>query len=605
MSLIALEALDGVISYGLNLAGALNPYLIVGYEQVIPREVSDEILSTLISHHLSHVSAAGMEAAGFYIAGCIGNCDLSSLCLYDPDVRDLHATDRFHINQCLAFFQKRPDIDLGIDKELAAVSKFRDAERACALTNATFRAWEQGRFQFAPAVERVLHTAQRKISQVLGVAPAFDQLRPKFGAGGTTQVQKRNACLATKLEQVPACSPNLAPFAGELLSLLGWGDGQTEYEVDVPIHLCKLEFVPKNVKTYRSIMVQPQLNSLYQAAVGEEIAHRIKKVGLDIHDQSKNQNWAWIGSLTGLAATLDLSSASDTIASRLVQHLLPTDWYELLEKFRCSEAIYEGKLLWLEQFSSMGNGFTFPLETLIFWALSSSVVDVHDAHSLIPVTVYGDDIIVPTGSAIPLARVLRDLGFTLNTSKSFWYGEFRESCGCDYVNGINVRPCFLSDAPSGASFFKLHNFYVERGDFIAAGFLESIIHPSIRLRGPAGFGDGHLHSLVWVSKTEGCKKGWSGFSFKTWASRPSLLKKTIREHFGYYNEKTHVFEWKARFRFHVQRIATYVAYQAERPGETQGSADEVVDARKRDDLSSFVTPGVSSVSRLKIGRAHV
>jgi hypothetical protein len=85
----------------------------------------------------------------------------------------------------------------------------------------------------------------------------------------------------------------------------------------------------------------------------------------------------------------------------------------------------------------MGNGYTFELESLLFWALAKSVTQVDDI-----VSVYGDDIIVPSAVVPTLQKVFDYVGFTLNMDKSFWTGQFRESCGKHYFNGYDVSPVY-------------------------------------------------------------------------------------------------------------------------------------------------------------------
>lgn len=568
--------------------------LIRYFDQELTVSETNDLSIVLAWHHLEQLTLPAMDPVRVALEKFILASDVLSICRYDlPSGWSSDAHNRYHVNQIIALFSKRADLGCDIDKELVAFTKFCESEKACEVTNRCFLLWGQGRFVFDPLVERVLHTAQRKISRVLGDCPALSTLVPKMGPGASTQVPKRNACLAEKLRQVPACSTNLAPLAGDLLSLMGWGDGQSEYEVDVPIHFSKLDFVPKNAKTFRGTMTQPALNSMWQGAVGEYIADQLKYVGIDIHDQSKNQHWAWLGSKVGIAATIDLSSASDTIATGLVQHLLSSDWFDLLFSLRCSEVLYEDTVFRLHQFSSMGNGFTFPLETLIFWALSASVVEIYDAHTIVPTLVYGDDIIVPVGSAVPLIKVLTALGFTPNPKKSFWEGTFRESCGCDYVSGINVRPYFIDGLLTGEDIFRIHNFYVKRGDAVFASCLAKVIEPTIRLRGPQGFGDGHLHSLAYVSRRVS-RKGWSGYTFETWTRKPVLLDEGVWSR--YLREKPKGFKWKEKAYYHAIRVATYAISLK---GESS-MVDHLKPVLKKHDNDGIVTPGTQGVHRTKI-----
>jgi hypothetical protein len=85
----------------------------------------------------------------------------------------------------------------------------------------------------------------------------------------------------------------------------------------------------------------------------------------------------------------------------------------------------------------MGNGFTFELETLIFFALSHSVCKRIVDEPFI--SVYGDDIIIPTGCSEAVIAFLRLCGFSINKEKSFTTGLFRESCGGDFFDGVPVR----------------------------------------------------------------------------------------------------------------------------------------------------------------------
>jgi len=99
-----------------------------------------------------------------------------------------------------------------------------------------------------------------------------------------------------------------------------------------------------------------------------------------------------------------------------------------------------------ELFSSMGNGFTFELESLVFFCLASSVCAVLEIPE--DVTVYGDDIILPTEAVSLLSEVLSFCGFEFNSAKSFWSTSgplFRESCGRHYLDGIDVTPFYVDE----------------------------------------------------------------------------------------------------------------------------------------------------------------
>lgn len=218
--------------------------------------------------------------------------------------------------------------------------------------------------------------------------------------------------------------------------------------------------VPKSAKTDRVICYEPHMNIWLQLKVGTYLKGRLLRAGVNLRDQSVNQRRALISSRTGDYATIDLSMASDTLALELVYELLPIDWAIYLDELR-SKKTYWPDGVWREnqKFSSMGNGFTFELESLIFYALASAVTP--------DVSVFGDDIICPTGKANEVIRVLASAGFVVNSAKSFTHGPFRESCGMDGFCGVDVTPVYLRKLPSSrGDVAKLHNAiraWCERG----------------------------------------------------------------------------------------------------------------------------------------------
>jgi len=450
--------------------------------------------------------------------------DLEFLCTYEPDYGSLSTYDCLTVRQITALWSKRSDIRLAVDRREVAVRKFIESEELCRMTNVAWRERAAGRFSLPRGVESKLFRAQRKISSILGDVPSFSDLKIRFGPGATTQVKKQKAHPRRKLSQELACSEDMIPILQSVLEEVPlWVDflGHTFREggdlvtVSSHIHDGKLVFVPKSAKTDRPVVVEPSLNTMFQAGIGDHIAARLRTRGIDIRDQRRNQIAARSGSIDGSLATLDLSSASDTISKELVFDLLPYEWADLLSHLRTSSVSYQGTSYRMEKFSSMGNGFTFPLETLIFYALACSCVKEVDEQI---VSVYGDDIIVPTYAYDDLVELLRVTGFVPNTAKSFSCGPFRESCGHDYHRGINIRPCYVKGPLAGYDLFRLHNFLWRQGDHDLASFLADFIGPQIRIYGPDGYGDGHLlgdHQL----RPHGRNYGWSGYTFETFTFR--------------------------------------------------------------------------------------
>lgn len=216
--------------------------------------------------------------------------------------------------------------------------------------------------------------------------------------------------------------------------------------------------VPKDVRKCRPISIEPSLNVFLQQGVGRWLGRHMKMCGFaDIHDgQAVNRRKA--GSLQN--GTIDLSNASDTISTELVKYLLPWDWYAVMDEIRSHNYAYRGNTGSYSNFSTQGNAFTFPLETLIFKAVVMAATGLGRGE----VTVYGDDIIVPLSSAEKAVEGLTIAGFTVNTEKSY-YGQhddirkfFRESCGADYFHGVLVTPVYYrKEARNDSDLATLYN----------------------------------------------------------------------------------------------------------------------------------------------------
>jgi len=222
----------------------------------------------------------------------------------------------------------------------------------------------------------------------------------------------------------------------------------------------KLDYVPKNYKSDRTIAKEPSMNMFIQKGFGSVIRKRLKRKGINLNDQSTNQFLAGLGSVTGSLATIDLSMASDCVSVELVRFLLPRDWFDGLDACRSKSGVDEsGRIVTYQKFSSMGNGFTFELESLIFWAIVSSVCDIrYTGIGRESISVYGDDIICPSAAARDVLRVLAVCGFEANLDKTFYEGPFRESCGKHYHNGHDVTPFYWKKSINDLhSLVVLHN----------------------------------------------------------------------------------------------------------------------------------------------------
>lgn len=206
--------------------------------------------------------------------------------------------------------------------------------------------------------------------------------------------------------------------------------------------------VPKNQEKVRTIAKEPLGNMCIQLAAGRYLSHALLLRGCDIScQQPRNRALAKLGSVDGSLATLDLSSASDCITPSLVEALFPDEWFDLLTSIRSPEISSDGVWYKLNMISTMGNGYTFPLMTLIIVSLIYAMRRVHGGPNLFVnwsnTAVFGDDIVIPVSEVSELVKLLKDAGFIVNLDKSYFSGPFRESCGGDYYRGVDVSPFYV------------------------------------------------------------------------------------------------------------------------------------------------------------------
>jgi len=133
----------------------------------------------------------------------------------------------------------------------------------------------------------------------------------------------------------------------------------------------RCSFAPKTTDCSRMICVEPSLNMFFQLGLGAVLEDRLRTYfKVDLRNQPfKNRRLAQLGSKTGNFSTIDLSSASDSISIELCRQILPGWFFDTLMELRSSQTEIDGRPVTLEMISTMGNGFTFPLQTIIFAVL--------------------------------------------------------------------------------------------------------------------------------------------------------------------------------------------------------------------------------------------
>jgi len=387
------------------------------------------------------------------------------------------ATLHFVANQFALLVRKYP-WNSGLvktDPESEAIKKFFRSELLCKRLNRRFFLYDN----FRSPHEESLRKMRSFIQYTIGLAPNIESIlgNSGFGAGASLGVHGNATNLGRKILSgkwtvSPGAStysflaicmdPNLRDVLLESksgISCYDWSKAKALFSSKAQyVANNKIAFVPKTAKTHRAIAVEPLLNGFVQKGADVFMRNCLKRIGIDLSDQRLNQNMARNGSFPGQDnpfVTIDLSSASDSISIGLVKTILPPDWFDFLNRIRSHSYVFRDKHYAYSKFCSMGNGFCFPLETLIFTAILIS------CGCGIPGTdfsVYGDDIIVRKDKAEEVLKLLKICGFSPNLNKTFLQGPFRESCGSDWFGGTDVRPYTLDYAlDSLESLFKWIN----------------------------------------------------------------------------------------------------------------------------------------------------
>ncbi len=412
-----------------------------------------------------------------------------------------------------------------------ALDKFREGEAQCAATNQRLPLLDSTAFRnlYGHSTREIFIIARGKIEQALGefcwkeCSALFG-----FGPGATTLLSRSKSDLYNKFGPKPDTTQQNLVLSYLATGFRGYSPGHLEPAVSLWAHQLmeggftapprtdlngftpfriaignKVTTVPKNAKTDRTIAIEPTLNMFIQKGVGSVIRRRLRRVGVDLNSQLHNQHLAYLGSVDGSLATIDLKSASDTVAKRLVELLVPAEWLHVMNMTRSHHGVLpSGEIVTYQKFSSMGNGFTFELESLIFWALSKAVIQYYNCKDR-RVGIYGDDIIVSTDVASQLLDVLSVAGFTPNTKKTFIAGPFRESCGKHYFHGVDVTPFYLRKEithaqPMFVAVNNLRRWVSRRAPGYTLGFKHWRAWMDIcpryyhRFRGPDGYGDSYF-----------------------------------------------------------------------------------------------------------------
>lgn len=256
--------------------------------------------------------------------------------------------------------------------------------------------------------------------------------------------------------------------------------------------------VPKTLKKPRLIAAESSERVWCQQNMRDYMYSMFEKTWIGdfvrLKDRRMNQEMARRASEHGLFATVDLSAASDRVTCDVVANLFRANPKVLHALHACRTRSIEiapellgstsAKILSLKKFSTMGSAVTFPVETLWFLCatLAACLVSrrlpfsMKSIRSLVGrVAVYGDDIVVPVDSVNLLLRGLELTYSKPNADKTFTVGNFRESCGLDVMDGVDVSPIYIRKVPDKTKPASIASCVDTRNGFYERKFLLHVV----------------------------------------------------------------------------------------------------------------------------------
>jgi len=403
-------------------------------------------------------------------------------------------------------------LQLPLDEEQAdeVIAKFKNTDKSLEFNPSDLSFRE----------ERMLRQARNLISRVLAnVDPKAAQIfAPRHGPGAVATGEKGAEKVIFKrwYRRLAAYFPYEEYFFYNQTHLCDDLEGFMAME-ELEAGTAKVVLVPKDSRGPRLISCEPLeyqwiQQGLMRVLVKTIQSHPLTAGYVNFTHQDVNRTLALRASKDGSMATLDMKDASDRVSWRLVQALFPQNWVDALSACRSTATkLPNGEVVTLNKFAPMGSAVCFPVEALVFWALSVAAVmyDI-DRVSLVSsprgshdddmnplyrfmsastmtrwrklasqsIYVYGDDIICRIEDQDTIRRFLPGFGLMFNDEKCCVGRSFRESCGCDAYKGVDVTPlkqratwCHRLPGTTYVSWVALHNALNLRGYFHACDFL--------------------------------------------------------------------------------------------------------------------------------------
>lgn len=320
-----------------------------------------------------------------------------------------------------------------------AQADFEDTDSSCAIWN-EFAKTHHGQHLF--------RSARQYIGRVIGRID-WRSIVPSHGPGSVFPPCKPDE--KSRFLTYYPCIQEYYPYDQNFWSL-------PEYWTEIMVHesrgriseatriTAKLVAVPKDSRGPRLICVHPKESIWIQQGQRRLLERAIESSPLtegkiNFTDQTVNGSLAMSSSVTRELCSLDMKEASDRISCELVRSLFGDHAYKYLSCSRASHIkLIDGRVIELQKWAPMGNCLTFPVQSLIFWAVVRAGIRSRYGANCADVYVFGDDILFPSKYYAGVVGALTMIGCVPNIGKTFYKGFFRESCGVDAYHGIDVTP---------------------------------------------------------------------------------------------------------------------------------------------------------------------
>lgn len=233
-----------------------------------------------------------------------------------------------------------------------------------------------------------------------------------------------------------------------------------KHKLNLCADVLTLTLVPKSWKALRPITPLSVYGLFYSYGIKGYVERCLSMSNLDIKRlQERHKMLAKRFSRSRSHVTADLTSASDSLRSDILNSVLPRFLYSELKKTFTKYVKIEKTQVYTSSCLPMGNAATFPVETLVFYCLIKAIGNLLKVKGTY--SAYGDDLIYPTRIHTHVCAIFADLGIGVNKDKTSVTPFFRESCGGDYYRGCDVRPFLFPEdrLPSKGKLAKAQYLY--------------------------------------------------------------------------------------------------------------------------------------------------